>query len=155
MLTRGAFIVAVCLAFVAAEQVQFQYCSTRGQEQCEISDVHIDPCAEAEKNEPCKLKLGKSAGISFKYKANWDQGENDLKTRAYWASVLDIPFLGMKTDGCSMTSCPVKKDQLGQYNFTLDISDKFLPKRYNVKFKLWEDNVEDHACCLLVKLKLV
>lgn len=49
-----------------------------------------------------------------------------MKTRAYWSTVVaDLPFVGMDTDLCKHTQCPVVKDVQRPYNYTLDISKSF------------------------------
>lgn len=35
---------------------------------CTVTDVTIQPCPEAAKNEPCKIKRGEYASIAFQYK---------------------------------------------------------------------------------------
>ena len=51
---------------------------------------------------------------------------NALKSRAYWTTVYaDLPFVGMDTDLCKVSDCPVVKGVEKKYNYTLDISKSF------------------------------
>lgn len=54
-----------------------------------------------------------------------------LEGRLFWASEIDIPLVGMETDSCKFTSCPIVKNEKRTYNFTLPISRKFPAVRHS------------------------
>ncbi|KAK9511707.1 hypothetical protein O3M35_000315 [Rhynocoris fuscipes] len=154
MFKYGIFL--LFLSFTIAERVQFQPCDSKSQEICKVYDLDVEPCPNGDKGEPCKMKRGTLANLSFKYNPTWSQ-EGVLKTRAYWVSMIDIPFAGIDTDGCKVTKCPPVQNAENFYNYSLNIADSFPPKKYDVKFKLWDDRPDSkkNACCLIFKLKIL
>lgn len=48
-----------------------------------------------------------------------------VEGRVFWASDIDLPLVGMETDACKFTSCPIVKGEKRSYDFTLPISRKF------------------------------
>jgi len=49
-----------------------------------------------------------------------------LTSRAYWANALiDMPLLGMDTNACNYTTCPVEANKPYTYTFGLNIADFF------------------------------
>ncbi|CAH1390429.1 unnamed protein product [Nezara viridula] len=153
-----AFLFLCLTVIVSSEPVQYKPCYYTGKsgKLCTVSDVKIEPCPEAAKNEPCKIKRGEYASIAFKYKIEYEPVE-PLKTRAYWATVLaDLPFVGMDTDLCKHTECPVVKNVDKQFNYTLDISKSFPAQKFDVKWKIWEEKAgPEKECCFMFKMKLV
>ncbi|XP_014273720.3 NPC intracellular cholesterol transporter 2 [Halyomorpha halys] len=149
----------ICMAIiVSSELVQFKPCYYSGQngKQCTVSDVEIEPCPEAARNEPCKIKRGEFASIGFKYTLDFEPVE-PLKTRAYWATVLaDLPFVGMDTDLCKVTECPVVKGVQKSYNYSLAISKSFPAQKFDIKCKIWEENKgPERECCFMFKIRLI
>uniref|UniRef100_A0A0A9YQB5 MD-2-related lipid-recognition protein n=1 Tax=Lygus hesperus TaxID=30085 RepID=A0A0A9YQB5_LYGHE len=139
----------------SGEPIKFDNCGDTEAPRCDITNVKIDPCPEAATDEPCKIKRGNSATLTYNFTPRWAPGSGELKTRAYWASVLDLPFLGMDTDVCKYATCPIVKDQQNFYNFTLEIEKRYPAQRYNIKFRIWEDEAEPKKeCCIVFKLKL-
>lgn len=46
--------------------------------------------------------------------------------KVYWVSQAgDFPFVGMNTDGCSFTTCPIVAGNRQSYVYQLNISKKF------------------------------
>ncbi|XP_015171621.1 PREDICTED: MD-2-related lipid-recognition protein-like [Polistes dominula] len=137
-----------------AEVVHFRECpkpTPDAVSNCTIHEVRVDPCREAAENKPCKIKRGHNSSISFDYTPNFD-GEK-LETRGYWASALaDLPFLGMNSDACTMTKCPVVSGQKQTYNVQLFISKKFPVRTYDLKWKMW--NEREQECCFMFQIKL-
>uniref|UniRef100_A0A224XYZ6 Putative niemann-pick type c2 n=1 Tax=Panstrongylus lignarius TaxID=156445 RepID=A0A224XYZ6_9HEMI len=154
MVRSAIFFLFICAAL--AEKIQFQPCDSASQESCRVYDAEVDPCPDGSTGEPCKLKRGKPASIFFKYNPTWTT-EGVLKTRAYWVSVVDIPFAGIDSDGCKVTTCPPVQNAENYYNFTLDIAKSYPPNRYDVKFKLWDDVAEKKKknCCMVFKIKII
>lgn len=76
-----------------------------------------------------------------------------LHSQAYWANgLMDLPLVGMDTDGCHATSCPIQPGTTNAYHWTLDVDKKFPTRQFNVKMKL--KNQEENFCCFLFKIKL-
>lgn len=52
--------------------------------------------------------------------------DKELTGRAYWANQLvDLPLLGMDTNACNYTTCPIKANQKQTYDYKLEISSYF------------------------------
>ncbi|XP_067011817.1 MD-2-related lipid-recognition protein [Anabrus simplex] len=118
---------------------------------CTVHEVRVNPCAEASENKPCKIKRGKSASIQFDFTSG--SSSSEAFSRAYWANeVTDLPFLGMNTDACQNTACPITADQRQTYVYDLPISKKYPARTYDVKWKL---NGTDVECCFIFQIKLV
>ncbi|XP_037915122.1 MD-2-related lipid-recognition protein-like [Hermetia illucens] len=77
-----------------------------------------------------------------------------LEGRLFWASEIDIPLVGMETDSCKFTSCPIVKNEKRTYNFTLPISRKFPAGTYDVKWRITGTKPEQEECCFLTQIKL-
>ncbi|BES93393.1 coagulation [Nesidiocoris tenuis] len=161
MSAANAFLLcALALVLVAGLAVSetlsnYNYCDSTGKDECEITNVQVIPCPEALTGEPCKVKRGTSATLSFDFTPHW-ASSGPLKTRAYWAHILDLPFVGMDTDACKYTSCPYVDGQKNSYNFTLELAKQYIAQRYDIKFRIWEEEAEPRKeCCLLFKLKLL
>lgn len=46
--------------------------------------------------------------------------------KVYWVSQAgDLPFVGMNTDGCTFTTCPIVEGTRQAYVYQLNISKKF------------------------------
>jgi hypothetical protein len=51
---------------------------------------------------------------------------NSVTGKVYWVSQAgDIPFVGMNTEGCSFTTCPIVAGNRQSYVYQLSISKKF------------------------------
>ncbi|KAF6205702.1 hypothetical protein GE061_019875 [Apolygus lucorum] len=139
----------------SGELIAYDKCEAAGTPGCDISNLQINPCPEAASNEPCKIKRGSSATLTYNFTPRWAPGAGAIKTRAYWAAVVDLPFLGMDSDACKFTTCPIVKDQQNFYNFTLFIEKKYPAQKYDIKFRIWEDEAEPKKeCCVVFQLKL-
>ncbi|XP_063992954.1 MD-2-related lipid-recognition protein-like [Diachasmimorpha longicaudata] len=144
----------VCVALVRAEVVQFQPCVyPEGTPiNCTVHELRIKPCPESAAAKPCRVKRGTDASIEFDYSTNFSA--NTLQGRAYWAnSLVDLPFLGMTTDACLSTPCPVNPDTKQTYKMSLHIDHKYPARSYDVKWKLW--NQQEQECCIVFQIKLV
>jgi Niemann-Pick C2 protein len=53
-------------------------------------------------------------------------GSQTLTGKVYWVNQMgDIPFVGMNSDGCTFTTCPIQADTRQTYEYQLSISKKF------------------------------
>ncbi|KAF4519736.1 hypothetical protein B566_EDAN014249 [Ephemera danica] len=118
-------LVLAFLAAASAELVQFQPCDDPdGSVQCDVQNVNINPCAEAESGEPCRIRKGNSAAITFDFTPSVSATE--LESKAYWVgSMGSLPWIGMETNACLFTTCPVTAGQVSHYNYTLKVSKKY------------------------------
>ncbi|XP_069671479.1 MD-2-related lipid-recognition protein-like [Periplaneta americana] len=146
-------------ALAGAEVVQFQPCpqssedSTPPAPNCTVHEVRISPCAEAAENKPCKIKRGRSASIQFDFTPTVAV---DAPTgRAFWTNqVGDLPFVGMDTNACNFTTCPLAAGTRQTYDYQLSISKKFPVRAYDVKWRLWNEQTDVLECCFIAKIKL-
>ncbi|XP_063217623.1 MD-2-related lipid-recognition protein-like [Bacillus rossius redtenbacheri] len=136
--------------FCAAEEVRSRTCPPISEEysvtrNCTVDRVHIEPCPQAASNQPCQIHRRHQATISFHYTPG--KSPVSLQSQAYWASGMDLPFAGMDTNACSYTSCDGAAGQEHTYSYSLTIPNKARPRQYDVKWKLWNDEME---CCFIV-----
>ncbi|PNF33184.1 hypothetical protein B7P43_G12809 [Cryptotermes secundus] len=91
---------------------------------CTINEVRISPCVEALENLPCKIKRGRSASIQFDFTPT--VGSETLTGKVYWVNQMgDLPFVGMNSDACTFTTCPIQPDRRQTYEYQLSISKRF------------------------------
>jgi len=153
---------AVCvllLGAVGAEVVTFANCPLSDDEpartsNCTIDEVRISPCAEASQGKPCVIKRGRSASIEFDFTSSVNV--DSVTGKVYWVSQAgDFPFVGMNTDGCSFTTCPIVAGNRQSYVYQLNISKKFPVRSYDIKWRVWNEQADILECCFLTKIKLV
>lgn len=117
-----------------------------------MSNVAINPCPEAAENLPCRVKKGRSVEISFDI--NPEFPVEALHSQAYWANGrMDLPLVGMDTDGCKSTTCPIEAGATQSYHWTLDVDKRFPTRPFNVKMKL-KNTKDDNFCCFMFNIKL-
>ncbi|VVC29202.1 Immunoglobulin E-set,MD-2-related lipid-recognition domain [Cinara cedri] len=124
---------------------------------CEVFDVFVNPCPEALDSKPCELPQGTNASIEFKYIPKW--GSSQPVTRLYAETlVMDLPFLGMDTNACLYTECPMVAQATQIYNYNLYISESYPKGGYTVKVKMWngESNAKSSdECCFKIDIAIV
>ncbi|XP_034943383.1 MD-2-related lipid-recognition protein-like [Chelonus insularis] len=153
MYTKSLIVIFTLIVITTAEVVHHQNCHyPEGTKiNCTIHEVRVNPCKEAEHHKPCRIKRGENASISFDYTAYF-HGDS-LESRAYWANqVIDLPFLGMETNACATTTCPVQSGQKQTYTITLPIAKTYPARTFDVKWKLW--NPQEQECCFIFQIKL-
>ncbi|XP_011505551.1 PREDICTED: MD-2-related lipid-recognition protein-like [Ceratosolen solmsi marchali] len=157
MTSSSILFFATILLTVNADVVQWKPCPTEPNTPsfCEINEVRVNPCKEAAQGKACNLKKGEDAKISFDFTPKFTSSK--LESRAYWANQLvDLPLMGMKTDACKDgTACPINKDAKNTYTINLPISKKYPVRPFDVKWKLWNVEKEEEACCFIFQIKLV
>jgi Niemann-Pick C2 protein len=53
-------------------------------------------------------------------------GSQTLTGKVYWVNQMgDIPFVGMNSNGCAFTTCPIQANKRQTYEYQLSISKKF------------------------------
>ncbi|KAK7874041.1 hypothetical protein R5R35_004592 [Gryllus longicercus] len=150
-----------CFLGVAyGEVVTFQACPDETREdgsvvapRCEVHELRITPCAEAAENKPCKVKRGRAASIEFDFTVAATL--HNATSRAYWANdMTDLPLVGMDTNSCGYTACPIQANARQAFAQSLPLSKKFPVRTYDVKWRLTNEE-EGVKCCFIFKIKLV
>ncbi|KDR10612.1 hypothetical protein L798_15140, partial [Zootermopsis nevadensis] len=91
---------------------------------CTVHEVRITPCADATENKPCKIKRGRSASISVDFTPT--VSGDGLTGKIFWVNQMgDLPFVGMNSDACSFTTCPIQAGNRQTYEYQLSVSKKF------------------------------
>lgn len=151
-------VALLLLGYVSGEVVRFQNCPTSDDDpspepNCTIHEVRISPCVEALENMPCKIKRGRSASIQFDFTPT--VGSETLTGKVYWVNQMgDLPFVGMNSDACTFTTCPIQADGRQTYEYQLSISKKFPVRSYDIKWRLWNEDSDLLECCFMTKIKL-
>ena len=125
---------------------------------CDVYDVEINPCPEAQDNKPCEIPQGINASITFKYNTSFSS--NLPKTRLYAETLLiDLPFLDMNTNACLYTSCPLVEKVVKTWTYNLYIAQAYPKGSYTVKMKMWNgDSKYDNQyneCCFKFNMAIV
>ncbi|XP_055706621.1 MD-2-related lipid-recognition protein-like [Phlebotomus papatasi] len=150
-ITHVVLIVCMVISLSASELVRFHECEEKSPQDCTIHAVRINPCPEAENDQPCKVKRGRSATIEFDYSTAFRATE--LDSRIYWSNEgVDLPLIGVDTNGCNIVSCPVEANVNNTYAWTLNVSKKFPIRTFDIKMKI--KNEDDNFCCFLTKIRL-
>lgn len=151
------FYSVLIIGTVCAEMVPFELCTAPNPGQCTVHEVRINPCPESVDHKPCKIKRGKSASIEFDYTTDFNS--SSAHGQVYWESDEgDLPFLGMNTQACQHTSCPIVTSTRQTYAYTLDVAKKFPARTYLIKWILRNPQQPEEStemCCFRTKIKLV
>ncbi|KAK9732113.1 hypothetical protein QE152_g13084 [Popillia japonica] len=78
------FCVVTLLLSVASEVVKFGGCDITN-DLCEINEVQVEPCKEASKNQACRIKRGKNAGIDVYFTPKF--ASETLHSQPYWLAL--------------------------------------------------------------------
>uniref|UniRef100_A0A1L8DQG5 Putative niemann-pick type c2 n=1 Tax=Nyssomyia neivai TaxID=330878 RepID=A0A1L8DQG5_9DIPT len=144
-------VFSISLNLSAAELVRFQECEEKSELACQIHAVRINPCPESSSDLPCKIKRGRSASIEFDYSTDFRATE--LDSRVYWNNEgVDLPLIGVDTNGCNIVSCPIEAHVNNTYTWTLNVSKKFPIRTFDIKMKV--KNEDENFCCFLTKIRL-
>ncbi|GLV35790.1 Niemann-Pick type C-2g [Carabus blaptoides fortunei] len=132
LLVTSFFVYSLC------EVVKFSDCTDNDPKGvCTVHQLRINPCKEAASNKACKLKKGTTSTLQMDFTTLVPI--DTMKGLPYWASVTDLPFVGMDSDACKFTACPIGQNVNQTYDFQLTIA-KSLPRgTFDVKWKFWID----------------
>ncbi|XP_008470682.1 MD-2-related lipid-recognition protein [Diaphorina citri] len=77
--------------------------------------------------------------------------------QAHKAGLLqDLPLVGMDTDACKFTKCPVVAGVQQTYSYPMEIKAEYPEGAYTVKWKLWNENDPIvQSCCLKFNIVLI
>lgn len=162
--------ISICVALLASvflvngEEVKFSKCqkfqrdkdgvARQYEQSCNIQKVIVDPCPDAESNEPCKVKQGGHGAITVHFTPQFSA--SNVSSLASWdQSLVNLPFEDMDSDGCKYMKCPMEKDVPTTYSYKIPIKATYPPDIYTVKWKV--QNAEDTTkeCCFRFRLKIV
>lgn len=147
---RVIFVSALLIG-VYSESVTYKSCREPARN-CVVSAVSIDPCPESATKSPCKLKRGKTTHLTVDFTPDFDTEK--LEGRWYWENGgTDLPLMGIETNGCTYTTCPLKKGEKHQYNFDLDINRRWPTQTFDIKLKITGDT-PDKECCFVTAIKI-
>ncbi|CAK1582476.1 unnamed protein product [Parnassius mnemosyne] len=144
--------VASLLAVVLGEVAVFKKCEPAADDICTISEVRITPCKS---DKVCKLKKGELHSISFDFVPNFTTQK--LKTGVFWANgAVDVPFAELQeADGCQYTTCPTEAGKSQQLNYSLRIGKKLPSGKFQLKWKVWNEENSDQYCCFLSNIRIM
>lgn len=145
-----AIIVLELCNHLRAEVITFKTCP---ENSCEIHEVRVDPCPQAENSKVCNIRRRKPATMSFDFTPSFDA--ETLEANLHWVKNDDqlLPLISMEKDACQSTNCPLKKDEKRTYSIEIPIQNKFPIKFYNIK---WSFVAPDgNQCCFTHGIKLV
>uniref|UniRef100_A0A182LRG2 MD-2-related lipid-recognition domain-containing protein n=1 Tax=Anopheles culicifacies TaxID=139723 RepID=A0A182LRG2_9DIPT len=78
---------------------------------------------------------------------------DELTADVSWTRTnFDLPFVGMDTEACKHTNCPVASGNRQTYAYNLPIKKEYPPQHYDVKWKLVSKNKE--SCCFIVQINI-
>uniref|UniRef100_A0A499FUT3 MD-2-related lipid-recognition domain-containing protein n=1 Tax=Anopheles farauti TaxID=69004 RepID=A0A499FUT3_9DIPT len=141
---------ALCLQVVSAEVVNVKKCP--GENDCTINEVTITPCPEAAEGNICNLHRNKNVSLSFDFTPKFN-AENLIAEVVWTRQLFDTPFMGMDSAACNYTTCPIHSGQRQTYTYQLEISKRYPPKQYDVKWMLRDQYYK--SCCFIVPINIV
>ncbi|KAG0692742.1 Mite group 2 allergen Lep d 2 [Chionoecetes opilio] len=97
---------------------------------------------------PCQLKRGEVVNINFKYTASKDTQELSIEALANIGG-LEFPWVGIDTNGCHFTRCPIAAGTPVDWTLPVDILKEYPAISGVVNFKLVDDSGASQACALL------
>ncbi|KAI5700176.1 hypothetical protein M8J75_015338 [Diaphorina citri] len=105
------------------------------------------------------VKCGVSESIQFYdcWKPRNEFNTTKLIGQAHKAGLLqDLPLVGMDTDACKFTKCPVVAGVRQTYSYPMEIKAEYPEGAYTVKWKLWNENDPIvQSCCLKFNIVLI
>ncbi|CAI6373276.1 unnamed protein product [Macrosiphum euphorbiae] len=152
VITLIALMLAASTAVNAERVYSYRMCPNTD---CEVYDMFIDPCPEAQYNRACAWPENSNTSVAFIYKPEF--GAHFPRTQLYAETFLtDFPFLGINTNACLYTSCPVVKDTQQYWLFDLFVPPKkYVKTHYTIKFMLWDIFNNHQQCCFTFDVKIV
>ncbi|XP_045115767.1 mite group 2 allergen Pso o 2-like [Portunus trituberculatus] len=136
---RGFFLVLLCWAAADASTL-FQDCGSVG------SDVVLN--VEGCEVPPCQLKRGEVVDVNFKFTASKDSAGLKIKALANIGGI-EFPWVGIDTDGCHYTSCPISAGSHVDWTLPVEILTEYPAISLVVTFKLLDDSGSSQTCALL------
>lgn len=111
---------SVCNA--AAEVVPHTACAD-ATGSCAVHEVRVDGCRSVQ-NGVCKIKRGNTPVFSFDYTPEFTA--TTAHGQVYWMSPEgDLPFVGMDTEACKFTACPLNGGARQTYTYNFETSRKY------------------------------
>lgn len=114
-------LLVLCAVAVSAEVLPHTNCP--GVSTCDVHELRVNGCRRIVKG-VCQLRRGSTPEISFDYTPAFEA--SSLHGQVYWVSPGgDLPFLGMETNACLHTTCPLQSGVKQSYAYNLETSRKY------------------------------
>ncbi|KAI9584624.1 hypothetical protein GQX74_006519 [Glossina fuscipes] len=106
------------IAVALGEVIDFKTCDTND---CDIHEVRVEPCPQAESHAACNIRRRKPANMSFDFTPHFDA--DTLEASLNWVKSNDqeLPLISMEKDACKYTKCPVKNGEKQTYQIDIPI----------------------------------
>ncbi|XP_017893561.1 MD-2-related lipid-recognition protein-like [Ceratina calcarata] len=147
-----------CLLFfglynVEGELIQWRPCpypNAATASNCTIHEVYVDPCEDAASGKPCNFKRGISANMTFHYTPSFSS--ESIQGGIYWTiDSIDIPILSVRSNPCSLTTCPLEAGQKNIYHLETTVR-RYPLREYDLKWRIWNDQQEE--CCFIYQITI-
>uniref|UniRef100_A0A1B0BF04 MD-2-related lipid-recognition domain-containing protein n=1 Tax=Glossina palpalis gambiensis TaxID=67801 RepID=A0A1B0BF04_9MUSC len=150
MFAVKSIILMALIAVALGEVIDFKTCDTND---CDIHEVRVEPCPQAESHAACNIRRRKPANMSFDFTPHFDA--DTLEASLNWVKSNDqeLPLISMEKDACKYTKCPVKNGEKQTYQVDIPIESKFPLNYYTIKWNFQTPNGKQ--CCFTHDIKLV
>lgn len=150
MFTIKSLIFLGLLACVLSETIHFKACDVND---CDISEVRVEPCTRESENAACKLRRRKPTKMEFSFTPKFDA--DSLEASLVWLKDggNELPLISMDKEACKYTKCPVKNGEAQDYSINIPIESKFPLGTYNIKWNFKAPSGKQ--CCFIHEIKLI
>lgn len=150
MWTVKLMIFSCFLAGALSEAIFYKTCEVND---CNISEVVVDPCVRDNENAACKLRRRKPSKMNFTFVPNFDA--DSLEANLVWVkdNENELPLISMDKDACKYTKCPVRSGESHNYAIDVPIESKFPLGTYNIKWSFKAPSGKQ--CCFMHEIKLI
>jgi len=143
------FFISVLILGVQSESLPVRDCQGDESVNCEVNDIRITPCKGFAKSGFCRFKLNTVAHLEVDFTPKFESPT--VHSQMYWNGFIELPLVGMDTDGCKTTNCPTKSGE--KQTYTYDLMIQYPSGIYEVKHLITGNNTENQKCCFLFKIK--
>ncbi|KAI8115261.1 hypothetical protein FF38_00563 [Lucilia cuprina] len=150
MLAVKTLIIFALMACVLSETINFKPCAVND---CDISEVNVEPCARDNPNAMCKLRRRKPSKMEFTFTPNFDADTLEASLVNVKDGGNELPLVTMDKDACKYTKCPVKSGESQTYSVNIPIENKFPLGTYSIKWNFKAPSGKQ--CCFTHDIKLI
>ncbi|XP_065371256.1 MD-2-related lipid-recognition protein-like [Calliphora vicina] len=150
MLAVKIVILFAMMACVLTETINFKPCEIND---CDISEVRVEPCTRDNENAVCKLRRRKPSRMEFSFTPNFDADTLEASLVTVKDGGNELPLITMDRDACKYTKCPLKSGESQNYAVDIPIEKKFPLDTYKIKWTFKASSGKQ--CCFLHEIKLV
>ncbi|XP_075148679.1 MD-2-related lipid-recognition protein-like [Haematobia irritans] len=133
-----------------AEVISIKACSTN---QCDLSEVRVDPCARDNPNAGCTFRRRNPATMELDFTPKFDADRLSASLNWVRADGDELPLISMDRDACKYTNCPVKNGEQQTYKIQIPIDKKFPVGAYTIKWTFAAPGGEQ--CCFTHDIRLI